>query len=512
MEYQLGKEAYQVCETVFEGTAEQPVDLDLTLPDYCPDIEKILKCRIIPRVTGKNISGDRLDVDGSALISLYYLDSGKKAVRVCEHTVPYSAGFTIKGGCDDPAAVVRLKTDYLNCRAVSPRRADIHGAFSVSVCVYGKDQQEYCCDIEGDDIQQKKHTEKLSRLSGIAQQQFSITEVLDIGQGKGMPESIIRDELYLKTESCKALDDKLMITGEAVLRILYVTDIDSGSLDTMTFHVPFTQVLDVTGIKADTENKIILEVMNYDTMLKSEYDENSTLVTLDAKICAVVLAFEQTETTLVDDAYSTKYELDLDQKAARLTGFVPMEDEVFSVKEELNTGDNVITQIVDLWCDGVNNINSYEDSVLNIKGKLNCCILALDGDGVPFYIERPVEFSHSVPMEQEQREMNVRMSVSPEGLSFRITGDNTIEVRADMRLSGTLFTSKTIRAVTGAESSEDRIRTKDKTAALTVYYADKGESLWNIARMYCTSPEALRLENDMNEDIVASRQMILIPM
>ena len=71
MEYQLENENCFVCEKVFEGNSEQAVDLDFSLPDYCPDIERILKCRICPSVMSKNISGDRLDVDGVAVIRLY---------------------------------------------------------------------------------------------------------------------------------------------------------------------------------------------------------------------------------------------------------------------------------------------------------------------------------------------------------------------------------------------------------------------------------------------------------
>ena len=40
MEYVLLKKALSVCEAVFEGSSEQPVDIDFTLPDYCPDIVK----------------------------------------------------------------------------------------------------------------------------------------------------------------------------------------------------------------------------------------------------------------------------------------------------------------------------------------------------------------------------------------------------------------------------------------------------------------------------------------
>ena len=125
MEYQLAQENCFVCENVFEGTSEQPVDLDFSLPDYCPDIEKILKCRIYPSVMSKNISSDRLDIDGVAVIKFYYLDTRKQAIRLCEHTSPFSCSFNIKSNAQDFTAIAKVKTEYLNCRALTPRRLDI---------------------------------------------------------------------------------------------------------------------------------------------------------------------------------------------------------------------------------------------------------------------------------------------------------------------------------------------------------------------------------------------------
>ncbi len=512
MEYQLKKEICPVCEAVFEGSSEQPVDLDLSLPDYCPDIERILKCRICPSVVGKSIAGDRLEIEGNALITLYYLDSKKQAIRSCEHNSPFSCSLKIKPDLKDPVSVVKLRTDYLNCRALSPRRVDIHGAFTVSTVVYAKTEQEICSGIVGDDIRQKTHTEHYSRLCGTGQQMFSITETLDIGQGKGMPESIIRSELSVRRESVKALSDKLMLNGEAVLRLLYVTDIETGSADTMTFNIPFTQVIDVQGISGDSVNDITLEVMSYDASLKSEYDENSTLVTLDARICATVMAVEDGETEIVDDAYSTMYESELITKQCRITRLPVMTEKDISVKSDVTTGENGITRITDIWCDTVSSIPAVENDSIIVKGKLLCCIFAADGDGVPFYAERPVEFSYSPEITGNVKDMNIKLNVQPLSLSFRITGDNTVEIKAELRICISAAESCVCRIVTSASYNEDKPRIKDKTAALTLYYADEGESLWSIARSYCTSVEAIKLENELEEDTVQSRNMLLIPM
>ena len=58
MEYHLRTEVLQGTEVVFDGCQEQPVDLTLSLPDYCPDIQRILKCQIYPCITSKSIVGD----------------------------------------------------------------------------------------------------------------------------------------------------------------------------------------------------------------------------------------------------------------------------------------------------------------------------------------------------------------------------------------------------------------------------------------------------------------------
>ena len=512
MEYQLDKENCFVCETVFEGNSEQPVDLDFSLPDYCPDIERILKCRICPSVMSKNISGDRLDVDGVAVIRLYYLDTKKQAVRLCEHTSPFSCSFNIKTSLQDLTAVVKVRTEYLNCRALTPRRLDIHGAFSVGVSVYAKSLQDYCTSITAPDIQQKKHSELISCLAGIGQQQFSVSEVLDIGQGKPSPESILRSDFSIGIESAKALSDKIMLKGEAVLRLLYVTDIETGSQDTMTFNIPYTQVIDVQGISDTSQNDIRLEVMNYDVSLKSEYDESSTLITLDAKICATVFAYEEKNIDIIDDAYSTEYELELAEKNMKFPHILSLPESELSVKQEVRTGDNGITKIIDIWCDSINSICTNDGNSLAVKGKINCCILALDSESVPFYAERPLEFNFAPNIPESTGDISAKTEPSCQSLNFRITGDNSVELKADLRLNGIVFESKTSRCIVSANADEDKKRMKDKNAALTLYYADEGESLWNIARNYCTSVEAVMLENDLADDIIQAHSMILIPM
>ena len=52
---------------------------------------------------------------------------------------------------------------------------------------------------------------------------------------------------------------------------------------------------------------------------------------------------------------------------------------------------------------------------------------------------------------------------------------------------------------------------KADMAALTVYFPSKGEKLWDIARRYSTTAQAIRAENSLEGDTAENAEMLLIP-
>ena len=46
MEQKCLKTSVYVNDVIFSGSCEQAIDVDFTLPDFCPDIERVLKCNI----------------------------------------------------------------------------------------------------------------------------------------------------------------------------------------------------------------------------------------------------------------------------------------------------------------------------------------------------------------------------------------------------------------------------------------------------------------------------------
>lgn len=57
MEFNQENRSFCTPLAVLDTVAEQLADVDLTLPDYCPDIEKILKCTLTSQNSEQNPFG-----------------------------------------------------------------------------------------------------------------------------------------------------------------------------------------------------------------------------------------------------------------------------------------------------------------------------------------------------------------------------------------------------------------------------------------------------------------------
>ena len=55
---------YDTFEPLFDGSCEVPIDMEYDMPDYCADIQKILKCRVVPELSSYAVSEDALRCEG----------------------------------------------------------------------------------------------------------------------------------------------------------------------------------------------------------------------------------------------------------------------------------------------------------------------------------------------------------------------------------------------------------------------------------------------------------------
>ena len=91
-----------------------------------------------------------------------------------------------------------------------------------------------------------------------------------------------------------------------------------------------------------------------------------------------------------------------------------------------------------------------------------------------------------------------------------MNAEDKLDVRVELDIHALVFTRVTEQIVTDLRLNEENRKTK-KTAALTIYFSQAGESVWDIARRYNTTAEAIMTENGLEGDVVSEKCKLLIP-
>ena len=94
-------------------------------------------------------------------------------------------------------------------------------------------------------------------------------------------------------------------------------------------------------------------------------------------------------------------------------------------------------------------------------------------------------------------------------MSYSIPNTNSVEIKAEVKAC--VYASKVCRKHTVTDINLDTETVKKSEGyALKMYFAEEGEELWDIAKRYSTSVEAIIEENELNTENDGAR-MLLIP-
>ena len=105
---------------------------------------------------------------------MLYLDAVNGTIRCCENGSPFSCTIPMKKNIERGKIKAFARVEYINCRAASSRRLDVHGSFSICVKVYGSADCEAVCSIVGDDIEQRTLEIPFSRMSAFCVHNFHV--------------------------------------------------------------------------------------------------------------------------------------------------------------------------------------------------------------------------------------------------------------------------------------------------------------------------------------------------
>lgn len=146
----MSRRAVRVCEKVFEACSECIKELEVVIPDYYPEVMKIVRTEAIPMVRQNRISAGKLSVEGNLLFVLLYQSGDGKGL--CSYTCQtdfthiFELPSELQGNVRSHA-----KTEYVSCKLLSSRKGILKAVLGVYTSITAERQISLPA-AEGEDI------------------------------------------------------------------------------------------------------------------------------------------------------------------------------------------------------------------------------------------------------------------------------------------------------------------------------------------------------------------------
>ena len=515
MELKINREMIPVTETILDDVQEQSVELDYVLPDYDPDIFRIIGCEMHPVIVSYTTASDRITYELRVDIRILYCGAGSTLLQCVSQQMMFSRSAELPRTAENPTLTLRPRITYSNCRAVSPRRLEARGAVSVQIRVTGDRRQEVIRDVFGMHVQLRKIPVEYAAQKRSAVKNITLSEEVELGAAKPPIRSIVRNNVRLVHQETSILAGKLIVKGDAEVQLLYTWQKDDGSggMESMQFTLPYSQIVDMEQIDDTYRGSVDTQVVRCD--LKPCTGKNGSMDSLqcELELCLRCTAIKTASIQLVTDAFSTLYPCEQETVSLQIDMAPVPVHAVMPCSASLQPTDTVPECIYDLHCH-VRNINMQllsDTNRIRISGMLCCNLLAGDADGMPMMLEKEEAFEVYTDSETPVDNAVLQAEVLPTDCTYHLASDGKITIQASLLLRGYLRPSARHTCLSGLTVDGENKLVRDGDYALKLYYGVEHENVWDIAKRCRTSVGAIMEENDLTDEQLTAAGMLFIP-
>lgn len=493
--------------TIFSNSLEQAIDVDFTLPDFCPDISKIFKCKAVPRILSKGVNGKTLTLEGSVCITVLYSDSEGK-IYSYEYQYPFQKNTELSDGAEGANIKCSVNLDYIHCRAVSGRKIDIHGAVSIFVKIFKRKSCEILSDFDYQSLELKKGVTPATVPMGYAEKYLILEDVMPINCPAENLHNILRYEATPCIKESKIVNEKVVLKGEMSVCVLY-TDFNCVVHNAKTV-IPFSQIIDLTGVNDACELDTKCELAFLEIKPNPASNENAVL-NLNAKILFMCEAFCPNDIAVVFDAFSRKYKADISRENMKFTRVTQNISETFTCKNTVELTES-ISSVVDLSCEITSKNTRFENDCIKFMGSVTVGIIALTANDEICYFDGEIPFAHSINSNNTSEFSEAIPQIEVISCNYTFLTDTRIEICAQLQLNAAVVENKEIALITDISIDEKQITCKKCKTALNLHFATEKQELWEIAQMYNASVEELAELNGLIDGEIPVGKILLVPM
>jgi len=517
MSVKLHKEHIKINEILCSEYGQTTVESDVIVPDINPDVLKVLRITQRTYVTQKTVQQDRAYIQGIVKLNILYIPESFECGRIkaINTSLDFSHVVDAKGAKPGMCITAEAECENILDTLVNSRKLNVKCTIGINVKVCVCSEKEIAVSVpEEDCLELKCSNLKLLNSTTDTDKEFWVNERLSLPSGKPAIGEILKIGGQASGTELRLTEGKAVVKGELKLSVLYsskLSEEQEGSIEFAEYTIPFTEVLDVAGIKEGMEGEIDYQLKDINHRIEDGEEGECSIIACDVLIGAFVKGTEIFEVSVIEDAYSTEGNISLEKKAYDIERLLDKSYVQIPQKEILEVPDYLpeIQKVCDITAIPSVTDVSINGDCLQVKGIINVNLLYITRSSeLPVAgFDKIFEFSHNFEICSECENSVCEAKVAPEHLSYTLSGDRCLELRLINSLSVKCMSSDKTEVIDAIEENDAPLR---ELPSVIIYFVQAGDTLWDIAKRFHTSAEKIAEYNNLSSDLIKPGQKLMI--
>lgn len=476
------KEIKEKC-CIFSKSIDADFDYQENLQSYNDDVLKIIRCSINNFVVNSVFQNGVVTVHGKSKIFLTYISESSACLSCAEFEEDFEKNISVDTDEQEIFTDIFVCNKYCNYRIINQRRVDIHNSFQINICAYAQSGAQMLDDCD-DVMIDKQSVSYISRV-GSAYVKSDFEDETSVSDGA--VKKVINVFANTNCREVKLIDDKMLVKTDICFSVLYTVDADKEEIRRCEKNTEVSTIIDIPGIKESDIPIVKAKVGNLFYKVKADENNELTVIELMGDVNFDCVVYRQCSVNIPDDCYSLK----------------------------CNT-ENVLSQIelstdYELRKESCNETLVFEFESVNIKQVLDLSLCFSDANTIEmgaFVYDANGELQYITDRKKIDSIKGSQIQAYITSFDFVIKSESVIEVRVVIAYISLDFNRKKFTVLSDVEMKGE---SNFESPALVIYFADKNERLWDIAKTFKTSVELIKKENEITKDFCETSRILIIP-
>lgn len=482
------------------------VDDDVNVPDNKPDVRAVIWKTGDVRLNEKKLSGGRLYLKGSLVYHVLYLsEEGMSPVQSVRGVLDFDESLELPEACAGDNITVRTEVEELEIGMIHSRKLAIRAL--LGIMVHAEELHDVRAAValpEAPSVHTKTKVIPVTSIVADKKDTARLREELFLPSGKDSIAELLYWELVPRNMEARAKEDVLEAKGELSLFLLWQGNREEGTLENYETIIPFKTEFEISGCREGLIEDVVFHFTNENVSVKEDEDGEERLLEAEAVLEAEMKLYQEGELELLSDLYATDCSLVPVRQEEEYETILLKNDSRMRVSERLSLAEGMpgILQICRGSAEIKPDVCIREGENLKLSGMLDVNLLYIsEEDDRPlqsFHKELP--FAHQIEIRGLTPESTYDIRCQVAESTFGMVRSGEAEMKAELAFSVVAMENRREEMIVDTvreEFEEDRL---EELPSMVGYTVKAGETLWDIAKRYYTSPEeVIRLSEHTGE-------------